>query len=350
MPRLDAYLASQLMEPKHLRGELGLQFQAYTEREQLRGRAPLGRVLLNMVARRFFLDLSRGANLTQQSLLELDISAYTYEGLRTFVDRVEYVLNSIPPELQPSELTRYTWLYSRLKKVRLMQRHIDRIKDSRHNSHVRCWDWLFGKLKTTLIEMKEDQNEESIRAALQAQAKAKSKTKGNVAQTGEGDDAAATAVAAKAKPKAKAKAKTNATPNPKGDSKGKQSGAAANPASKGGGAKGDAKAKAKPKPSDTPSAQCIFWPKGTCNRGDTCPLVHDPKFAPKQSAAAAKAAPGPKGGAQGGSSSSTSAAKATVATVVASSLPKASASEVVQMRNGQLPPINLGFIVLQMHS
>ena len=54
-----------------------------------------------MVARRFFLDLSRGANLTQQSLLELDISAYTYEGLRTFVDRIEFVLNSIPPDLQP---------------------------------------------------------------------------------------------------------------------------------------------------------------------------------------------------------------------------------------------------------
>ena len=62
-----------------------------------------------MVARRFFLDLSRGANLTQQSLLELDISAYTYEGLRSFVDRIGFVLNSIPPDLQPSELTRYTW-------------------------------------------------------------------------------------------------------------------------------------------------------------------------------------------------------------------------------------------------
>ena len=60
MPRLDACLACQLMEPKHLRGELGLQFQAYAEREQMRGRAPLGRVLLNMVARRFSLDLSIG--------------------------------------------------------------------------------------------------------------------------------------------------------------------------------------------------------------------------------------------------------------------------------------------------
>ena len=118
MPRLDAHLASQLMEPKHLKGELGLQFQAYAESEQMRGRSPLGRVVLNMVARRFFLDLNRGANLTQQSLLELDVQAYTYEGLRTFVDRVEKsFLNAIAPEHQPSELTKYTWLFSRLKKV-----------------------------------------------------------------------------------------------------------------------------------------------------------------------------------------------------------------------------------------
>ena len=220
MPRLDAHLASQLMEPKHLRGELGLQFQAYAEKEQLRGRAPLGRVLLNMVARRFFLDLSRGANLTQQSLLELDISVYTYEGLRTFVDRIEFVLNSIPPDLQPSELTRYTWLYSRLKKVRLMQRHIDRIKDSKQTSPVRCWDWLFNKLKTTLLEMKEDQNKESIRTALQTQAKAKTKSKGTVAQAGEDEDATANAAAAKAKPKAKPKPKP--ATDPKGYSKGNQ--------------------------------------------------------------------------------------------------------------------------------
>ena len=330
MPRLDAYLASQLMEPKHLRRELGLQFQAYAEKEQLRGRAPLGRVLLNMVARRFFLDLSRGANLTQQSLLELDISSYTYEGLRTFVDRIEFVLNSIPPDLQPSELTRYTWLYSRLKKVRLMQRHIDRIKDSKQTSHVRCWDWLFNKLKTTLLEMKEDQNEESIRTALQTQAKTKTKSKGTVAQAGEDEDATASAAAAKAKPKAKPKPKP--ATNPKGSSKGREDGpsAPAKPDSKGKGTgKGDAKAKAKPKP-NTQSVPCIFWPKGTCNRGSECPFSHDPKAAPKASAAAAKGAPttNPKGGASGGSAGSNAASKATVAAVVASSLSKASASEV----------------------
>ena len=37
MPRLDAYLSSQLMDPRR-RGELGLQFQACAEKVQLRGR------------------------------------------------------------------------------------------------------------------------------------------------------------------------------------------------------------------------------------------------------------------------------------------------------------------------
>ena len=68
-------------------------------------------------------------------------SKVSHEGLRSFVDRVEFVLNSIPAELQPSEMTKYTWLYSKMKKVRAMQRHVDRIRDSRETLHVRSWDW-----------------------------------------------------------------------------------------------------------------------------------------------------------------------------------------------------------------
>ena len=211
-----------------------------------------------------------------------------------------------------------------------MQRHIDRIKDSKQTSHARCWDWLFNKLKTTLLEMKEDQNEESIRTALQTQAEAKAKPKGTVAQAGADEDATANAAAAKAKPKAKPKPKP--ATNPKGSSKGNQNGPSVptklNSKGKDTG-KGDAKAKAKPKP-NTQSVPCIFWPKGTCNRGNECPFFHDPKAAPKASAAAAKGAPttNPKGGASGGSAGYNAASQATAAIVVASSLSKASASEV----------------------
>ena len=147
LPRFDAHLASLLADPKHLRNKLGLQLQGYIEGCQLQYTAPRGRVLLNMVARRFFLDQRRGANLTEQALLELQLDTFSYQSLLAFANRVEYILNSIPPEHQPSEQTKFTWLFGRLKKCRLLQRHVDRIKDAREGSRVRTWDWLFSKLK-----------------------------------------------------------------------------------------------------------------------------------------------------------------------------------------------------------
>ena len=38
--------------------------------------------------------------------------------------------------------------------------------DARDGSHVRTWDWLFGKLKTLLAEMREDAKESANKDAL----------------------------------------------------------------------------------------------------------------------------------------------------------------------------------------
>ena len=57
--------------------ELGMQFQAYIEGSQLNYTAPRGRVLLQIVARRFFLDQRRGAT-EQAMLLELQIDTFSY--------------------------------------------------------------------------------------------------------------------------------------------------------------------------------------------------------------------------------------------------------------------------------
>ena len=62
--------------------------------------------------------LNRGANLSQQSLLELNLESYTPESLAKFIERIELVLNSIPPSHQPSELAKFTSLFSRLKPCR----------------------------------------------------------------------------------------------------------------------------------------------------------------------------------------------------------------------------------------
>lgn len=307
MPRLDAHLASLLMDPRHLRGELGLTFQAYAESEQMQGRVPLGRILLNMIAKRFFLDQNRGANLTQQSLLELDLNNFSHDGLRVFVDRVGYVLNSIPAELQPSEMTKYTWLYSRMKKVRVMQRHVDRIRDSRPGSHVRSFHWLFEKLRACIHEMREDTNEESIRKSLQLNdskgaGKDKPKPKAAVVVP---DAESQTALPVNPKSKAQPKAKDNSK-GAKGKGKGDNQPKGGNPPPKQpkatpAGPPPKAKAEGSREKSKVP---CLFYPKGTCNRGASCPFSHE--------AAPAKAKP--KAEAKG-----PAAAKATVATLIATS-------------------------------
>ena len=118
-----------------------------------------------LLAQQFRLDMQRGANLTEQSLLELECESFTYNGLKAFIEKIEFVLNAIPFEHQLSERTKFTWLFGRVKKCRMIQRHIDRVKDASPDSHRRPFDWLFDKLKTALWEIREDQNEESIRAA-----------------------------------------------------------------------------------------------------------------------------------------------------------------------------------------
>ena len=48
LPRLDAYLASQISETRYMKGEFGLEIQSYIERAHARGITPSGRAMLAM--------------------------------------------------------------------------------------------------------------------------------------------------------------------------------------------------------------------------------------------------------------------------------------------------------------
>lgn len=119
LPRLDSHLGSLLMDTRHLKGELGMRFQTYAESCQMARRAPRGRAFLFMLSQHFRLDLNRGSNLTQQALLDLQLDGFAPKDLEKFVERTEYVSNAIPQSHQPTENTRFTWLYSRVKKCKL---------------------------------------------------------------------------------------------------------------------------------------------------------------------------------------------------------------------------------------
>ena len=140
LPRLDAHLASLLADTRHLKSEIGMSYQSYIEKCQMAGRSPKGRFMIWLLAQQFRLDMQRGANLTEQSLLELECESFTYNGLKAFIEKIEFVLNAIPFEHQPSERTKFTWLFGRVKKCRMIQRNIDRVKDASPDSHRRSFD------------------------------------------------------------------------------------------------------------------------------------------------------------------------------------------------------------------
>lgn len=153
------------------------------------------------------------------------------------------------------------------------------------------FEWLFGKLKATLYELREDTNEEAIRKSLhlnEGKGKGKGKVKPKAAPAVQKDE---TPTALPVNPKRKARPKGDKD-NPKG-SKGKGKG---DKPPKGGSppvppkAKADGPpSKAKPKDNrDKSTVPCLFFPKGTCNRGDSCPFSHEGPAAKAKPKAAAK--------------------------------------------------------------
>ena len=209
------------------------------------------------------------------------------------------MLNSIPVDHQPSERKQFTWLFGRVKRCKMIQRHIDKIRDSSPTSNRSSFKWLLGKIKSALSELREDQNEDSVRNALSPskRQKEKDKSKGANAATVDEEKEAGSSKAMpspKAKPKAKqpgkgdGKGKGNKGDKPKGPPPASK----AQPTPK---AAGPAEAKGKP------TVPCLFFPKGTCNRGAESPFAYVDTPAAKEKPKASKAAP--------------ATAKATVATL-----------------------------------
>lgn len=139
-----------------------------------------------------------------------------------------------------------------------------------------------NKIKAVLVEVREDANEEPIRTSLLSKAKPTPAPKAAVAQ---GADGGRKETKGLPNPSSKPKAKPKATPPPKAGNQGEKGGKGgdqpkADPKGKGKGKGSEDKKDDKPKPKADPKGSgkatvpCLFWPKGTCNRGDNCPFSH----------------------------------------------------------------------------
>ena len=274
LPRLDAHLATLMADNKVLKGDFGVSAQGYIETSHRKSQQPCGRVLLALFSKQFRIDKVRGTTMSQQTLLSIQLEGYTPAHLTTFKERVEYVLNGMLETEWPSEETLFQFVYGRLKPCRSMTRTIERIKESPKGSSRRTFQWIWAKLTEHLNELKEDQNEQSVREALLGKTAKQEK---------------ATPVKPEPKTKATPANPAPAAKQPKGKGKGKGE-AKGNDTQQNQGTQDEGnKPKAKPKPKGKPKATpktstepgpkatipCKFHAQGNCNRGSSCPFSHE---------------------------------------------------------------------------
>ena len=264
VPRLDRWLASELI--RGLKGVPELQFkiQGYIESCTRSGSAPRGRAVLNMISRHFDVDRVRGSLLTSQSFFQIELNGYAVSDLQEFSSQVMRVLNSIPRHEWPSQRMMGEFLFHKLRTVRRLERVIDEVKRSSESSSMRDFDYLWSRLQEFLVEEREDVNAKSIEQSLktskkQIQNAPKPKTPAAPAKAAP-SSSSTTANAAPANPKAFPK-KTDVKGPPK------------------------AKAKASGKPlsaEEKAKTPCIFHqlPSG-CVHGDKCAYSHTAKSAPQ---------------------------------------------------------------------
>ena len=166
VPRLDRWLASELM--KNLKGVPDLQFkvQGYVERCTYSGVAPRGRAVLQMVSRHFDLDHVRGSLITSQSIFQVELSGFAVSDLQEFSSQVMKMPNSIPQEQWPRECLVSSCFTSSAQFVAL--RELDEIKRSPEISPLRDFDYLRGRWQKFLVEEREDVNARSIEQSLKS--------------------------------------------------------------------------------------------------------------------------------------------------------------------------------------
>ena len=94
-PRLDRWLAAELIKGLKQLPELQFKVQGYIESCTREATAPRGRAILHMISRHFDLDRHRGALLTSQSVFQIELSGYSVKDLQEFSSQVMRTLNAI---------------------------------------------------------------------------------------------------------------------------------------------------------------------------------------------------------------------------------------------------------------
>ena len=164
------HVAAELIKPEVLatNTDLAHELTSWVEECATKQEGPKGMPLMNLIISFYETGTDSSVALSQMHLLSLQLTGKSLKEVGDFVKKTNYVLHGLKPEDRPAENTLYAWLWHQVKRVPMLNRVTERVRNSKANSKKRTFDWLWAQIAEELRERRHDSNFENVSKGLQS--------------------------------------------------------------------------------------------------------------------------------------------------------------------------------------
>ena len=164
----NKHLAAELIKQDVLatNTDLAHELSSYVESCTAMAQGPKGMALLNIVASYYETGLTHSVALDQMHLLSLTLAGKGAKDLIEFVRKANYILHGLKQADRPAPATLFQWLWQQVKRVPILSRITDKVRESSLSSKKRTFDWLWAQIAEELRERRHDMNYDNISKGL----------------------------------------------------------------------------------------------------------------------------------------------------------------------------------------
>ena len=146
--------------------DLAHELTSYVEACTAVSQGPKGMALLNIVASYYETGLTHSVALDQMHLLSLTLAGRSAKDLTEFVRKTNYILHGLKQSDRPAPETLFQWLWRQVKRVPILSRITDKVRESSIRSKKRTFEWLWAQIAEELRERRHDMNYDNISKGL----------------------------------------------------------------------------------------------------------------------------------------------------------------------------------------
>ena len=110
--------------------------------------------------------LTHSVALDQMHLLSLTLAGRSAKDLTEFVRKTNYILHGLKQSDRPAPETLFQWLWQQVKRVPILSRITDKVRESSGRSKKRTFEWLWAQIAEELRERRHDMNYDNISKGL----------------------------------------------------------------------------------------------------------------------------------------------------------------------------------------